>query len=155
MNFGEEHTYQENYIESIINLRTNNRESSIIENHSAMNMNIKPLVPLPEKNLVNNSKTLLQTSLTIKLRNQNFDDESQDICVQRKSTVNVSFVRVIRIHSQMKTSDQLPNNVIHPSVIENSTQLDNHSELTRRINSNYSKVLVRRVLSTEYHPSRS
>jgi len=109
VNFGEEHTYQENDIESIINLRTNNRESSIIENHSALNTNIKPLVPLPEKNLVNNSKTLLQTSLTIKLRSQNFDDESQNICVQRKSTVNVSFVRVIRIHSQMKTSDQLPN----------------------------------------------
>jgi len=155
VNFGEEHTYQENDIESIINLRTNNRESSIIENHSALNTNIKPLVPLPEKNLVNNSKTLLQTSLTIKLRSQNFDDESQNIYVQRKSTVNVSFVRVIRIHSQMKTPVQLPNDDIHPSVIENNIQLDNHSELTRRINSNHSKVIVGRVLSTGNHPSRS
>ncbi len=104
---------KENDIGSIINIRNNDRESS-------MNENIKRRIYLSEER-----------------------------------SINISFVRVIRTHSQIKSSDQLLNDDICPSIIENSIQLDNPSELSHRMNSNYRKTLVTHVPSSENHSSQS
>jgi len=55
----------------------------------------------------------------------------------------------------MKSSYQLLDNDIRPSIVENTIQLDNHNELSHLMNSNYRRTLVTRVTSNENHSSQS